>query len=325
MAILPAHRLQIQAAFETALNDGDRLAVTGATGWLGRVVTQMALRAGLTPEDGRLRLFASRNGEMSLGEGRTVSVEALDQATPLTGDSWIIIHLAGLGKERTGGLSAEAFVNANSAILEALLRLSESAAGARLVYSSSGAVYGTDGVPPRLDQEPYGHVKGLQEATLSAHCRQKGWGLQICRVFNVGGPCGNKQDLYALSSLAQAGLDGGPIGIRAAPSVFRSYVHVEELFAVLLHALADEQSSGTIDTAGVEIVEVGDIAAEVCRQLDLSPQLIARKYQPEQPASWYVGDGRAYQVALRRAGLAPVRLDMIIADTLADQRASGGA
>ena len=322
----PEHRLAAQAPFESALGGKARLAVTGATGWLGSAVVAMALRAGIGPGDDRLRAYASRAGELDTEAG-SVPLEALDQARPLEGPNWIVWHFAALGKERTAGLPPEEFVAANTAILEAAFRVMAAADRPRMVYSSSGAVYGADGHPPRLDQDPYGHVKGLQERAVLDWCAARDIPLVLPRVFNVGGPHGNKLNLYALSSLAQAALAGEAPTVAARGPVFRSYVHIEELIAVLAHRVRRDSTgiATPFDTAGREVVEIGDLAARVCDAAGLCPADVQRDYDPDRPASWYVGDARTYQAAVQAAGLTPIPLSAIVADTLASLAPSSGS
>lgn len=322
---MPEHRSAAQAAFAGALGGEVRLAVTGATGWLGSAVVAMALRAGIGPGDDRLRAYASRSGEMKTEAG-PVPLEALDHARPLEGPNWVVWHFAALGKERTAGLPPEAFVAANTAILDAVFRLMATADSPRMVYSSSGAVHGPGGAPPALDQEPYGHVKGLQERAVLDWCSDRKVPLVLPRVFNVGGPHGNKLNLYALSSLAQAALAGTAPTVAARGPVFRSYVHIEELIAVLAHLVMRSPAGSTtpFDTAGREVVEIGDLAARVCEAAGLRPADVQRDYDPVRPASWYIGDARVYQVAVQAAGLTPIPLGTIIADTLASLAPSSG-
>jgi nucleoside-diphosphate-sugar epimerase len=319
--MLSPHRQAVQAAFGAALDSSGgelRLAVTGATGWLGSAMVAMALRAGLNSDNGRLRAYASREGVLTTKAG-SVPLEALDSARPLRGSSWVVCQFAALGKERTRDLSPDAFVEANASILGAAFRLMERAQDPSLIYSSSGAVHGPDGAPPALADEPYGHVKGLQESAVSEWCVSRGIPLVLPRVFNVGGPHGNKLNLYALSSLATSARAGGEMIISAEAPVFRSYVHVEELMAVLLHLTlrTGPHRAVPFDTAGREVVEIGDLAALVCRAAGVPVDRLFRNYAPDRPASWYVGEARTYQQAVQAAGLNPIGIEQIVADTLA--------
>lgn len=319
MDVLPPHRRAIQTAFEQALGPSTRLAVTGATGWLGTALVEMAARAGLTSDNGRLRAFASMPGRRVVEIGPPVEVEALGHAAALTGPGWIVAHFAALGKDRTAELSPSRFLARSEALQAAALRLIAGADRPRLIFASSGAVYGPEGTPPALADEPYGHVKGRQEIALADWCRARTIPLSVCRIFNVGGPYGNKLDLYALSSLIRSALSGGTIPIRAQGAVLRSYVHVEELMAVLLDQVRSPDPGGVhpFDSAGTDVVEIGELAAEVCAQLGLDPARIVRRQDPDAPASRYAGDGARYQAAVRRLGLTPIGIEAIVSDSIA--------
>lgn len=311
---LPAHRRAVQTAFERALGPSARLAVMGATGWLGTAMVEMATRAGLTPDNGRLRVFASRPRRMMLEGGATLELEALAGAAPLAGADWVVAHFAALGKDRTADLPIADYVEQSEALHDGALRLIASADRPRVIFASSGAVYGPDGRPPSLADEPYGHMKALQEVALADWCAANGAPLTVCRVFNVGGPYGNKLGLYALSSLILSALAGGDIPIRARGPVLRSYVHVEELMAVLV---GRPPSSAPFDSGGVEVVEIGELAGMVCGQLGLDATLVVRHLDPATPVSRYAGDGADYQAAVRSLGLTPIGIEAIVSDSIA--------
>lgn len=282
-------------------------------------MVEMATRAGLTAANGRLRVFASKPGHMTLEDGTLQDLEALADAPPLAGEGWTVAHFAALGKERTVDLPFTDYVGQSEALHDAALRLIAGADGPRLILASSGAVHGPEARPPALADEPYGHMKGLQEAAWANRCKANGVPLTVCRVFNVGGPYGNKLDLYALSSLIRLALAGGDIPIRARGPVLRSYVHVEELMAVLMGQVQSSAPAALqpFDSAGTEVVEIGDLARKVCEQLGLDPARIFREFDPGAAASRYVGDGGAYQAAVQGLGLAPIGIDAIVSDSIA--------
>ena len=256
---------------------------------------------------------------MAVESGPPVELEALSEAAALTGSGWTVAHFAALGKDRTAELSPTGFLAQGEALQDAALRLIAGADQPRLIFASSGAVYGPQGVMPLLVDEPYGHVKGLQEVALAGWCAARAIPLTVCRIFNVGGPYGNKLDLYALSSLIRSALSGGNIPIRAQGAVLRSYVHVEELMAVLVDQARTSVSGRgqPFDSAGTEVVEIGELAAMACGQLGLDPACIVRGHDPDAPASRYAGDGADYQAAVRRLGLVPIVIEAIVSDSIA--------
>jgi UDP-glucuronate decarboxylase len=319
---LPAHRRAVQAAFERALGPSTRLAVTGATGWLGTAMAEMATRAGLTSDNGRLRAFASSPGRLVVESGAPVELEALSEAAPLAGPEWTVAHFAALGKERTVDLPVSDYIAQGEALQEAALRLVAGADRPRLIFASSGAVYGPEGRPSAVAYEPYGHMKSLQELALADWCEAKGAPLTVCRVFNVGGPYGNKLELYALSSLIRSALAGGDIPIRAQGPVLRSYVHVEELMTVLVSQAQSSTPGPSLpfDSGGVEVVEIGDLTRMVCGQLGLDPGRVIRQLDPAAAVSRYIGDGADYQAAVRGLGLTPIGIEAIVSDSIASLR-----
>lgn len=300
------------------------MAITGVTGWLGSVLLHMAARAGLSTSEGRLRLFGSVARKISLPNGDLALVERLDEAPPLEGEGWLVAHFAALGKERTEDLSAETFVEASHRILDHALRIIEPAHRPRMIFTSSGAVYSAPGVASGPAESPYGYVKRIHEERVSDWCEQRAVPLILPRIFNVGGPWGNKLGRYALSSIVQSALGRRPITLQARRPVFRSYVHVEELMAVLVHRLSLSEVGRAIpfDTCGREVVEIGTLARMVCETLGGEAPPIIRHYDRDADADWYVGDPCRYQTAVESAGLSCLPLSVIIADTAAELSAA---
>jgi nucleoside-diphosphate-sugar epimerase len=317
--MLPAHRQAFQDLLaKTFADPAARLAVTGATGWLGSALARMAARAGLTTANGRLRLFASSPRTLALEGDDAASVEALSAAAPLTGEGWRIAHFAGLGKERAQDLSPAGFALASDAILDAVLRLTGPAVAPRMIFTSSGAVYASGGLVEGLEQSPYGWTKRLHEQRLTTWCAERSIPLVVARVFAVGGPHGNKRERYALASIVDAALAGQPIVLKAAHPVFRSFVHVEELVATLL-AIADDTPAGqprVFDTGGGEVVELQGLADRIQRLVGGaagSPN--TPQHPPRLAEDRYAGDERDYSRRLAKLGLSHASLDQIILDT----------
>ena len=296
------HRRAFQEVLAQALAAPDaRLAITGATGWLGMALADMASSAGLTTANGRLRLFASSARTVTLSGGVQAQVETLIGAEPLSGPGWRVAHFAGHGKERTLDLSPDEFAVQGDAILAAALALTEHADRPHVAFSSSGAVYApAGGLVERLQDSPYGYLKHQHEARLQDWCGRRALPLLVVRVFNIGGPHGNKRSGYALSSLVDTALAGRPLVVRAERPVLRSYVHVEELMALMAALLDGEDADGRpFDTAGPETVEVGVLAERVRAVLGRPELEDSDGPRPDLPEDRYVGDGRIYRARSR--------------------------
>ncbi len=304
--------VQASAKFVDWMNAcGCSVAVTGASGWIGRAVAHLVLQA-LGPEGvDRLRLYGSRAGAVDVG-GRIIPLESLDNARPLGEGEWIVLHLAVAGTDR----ETDPFVlrAQNEAMLADALGLAGAAGRVRrFVSASSGAVYQAG--QGSLEKQAYSDLKRDQEQIVHAWAAKTGVPILIPRIFNVGGPYMNHPKRYALGSFVQQALAGGMIEIGATRPVLRSYVHVLELARVMFDLSIGEAPLTVFDTAGSEIVEMADLAAAVGRALERPNLVVRRPMLSDHDEDRYVGNGEIYRAALWASGVQPTPLDQIILDT----------
>ncbi len=289
-----------------------KIAVTGASGWIGRAVVHLALQGGL--DSSRLRLFGSRSQVLELCGGR-LAVETLAEAPRLGEGDWIVLHLAIVGPDRITGGDPVATREINDALLVQAMALAGSACVRRFVFASSGAA---GRAAAAAAPESYGLMKLAHEAALRDWAAQHGLPLLTARVFNLGGPYISPVERYAIGDFIQAARRGGLIRVAAGRGVFRSYVHVLELARVVFdQALDDARAEIAFDTCGREIVEMGDLARVVAEVAKGGGCRIERPAIRADEPDWYVGAGEAYQAALFRSGAAPCDLRTIIGDTAA--------
>ena len=281
------------------------VAITGASGWIGRAMAHAALSAG---GEAPLRLFGSRAGRIQVA-GRDVAIEPLADAAPLGDGEWIVLHMAVAGADRVA--EPQALRALNDGLLADAFRLTEGAQVRRFVSASSGAVHRLSQGGP--EKQAYAALKHGQEQAARDWAGQTGTPLLIPRIFNVGGPYMNHAGRYALGDFVQQALSGGVIEIGATRPVIRSYVHALELARVVLDlALADEAEI-TVETQGTETVEMAGLARSVGRALGLDVD-IRRAPMTSQEEDRYVGDGTLYRAALDAE---PIGLDQIIRATAA--------
>ncbi|MDB5460204.1 MAG: NAD-dependent epimerase/dehydratase [Caulobacteraceae bacterium] len=304
--------MQANAKLVDWLDGGGGVAITGASGWIGRAMAHAVLEAAGRDPAARLRLYGSQHRSIDIA-GRSVRLEPLHGGAPLGEGQWLVLHLAVAGADRVA--DPDALRALNEAMLADVLALAQTAPVRRFVSASSGAVYQTAQGSP--GKQGYNDLKRDQETIVHAWGRKAGVPLLIPRIFNVGGPYMTHPGSYALGSFIQQALAGGVIEIGARRPVLRSYVHVLELAQVVFDLALDDAAPLAFDTAGPEVVEMADLAAAVGRALDLPNLEVVRPALETTQEDRYVGDGRVYQAALARAGLAPVGLEAIIRDTAA--------
>lgn len=290
----------------------ERIAVTGATGWLGRSTLDL-LRDALGPEafERRVSAYASR---ARMVDGTAVqALTALAQADPAPD---VIAHYAFVTREHADKRGWESYVAANVDISLTVLRALARGGVRGFFYTSSGAVYDAAGaLETDLRANPYGALKHLDELAFAQACRAAGTGCAIARVFNVSGPHMAKPRLFALGDLVLCALAGEPLVVKARHPVRRSFVAAADVAALGLSlALAGEDA--VFDTVGDRVVELGELAELV--RAELAGTLpVHRDYDPSGPAHEYVGRAAEMAGLARRHGVELASLEQQIRDTAA--------
>jgi dTDP-glucose 4,6-dehydratase len=281
---------------------GARIFITGATGFFGRWLIESLLSADLRHGLG-VRLFAlSRDPDSFLasaphlaGSGITWlkgSVVTLDPGA-LGGEGVdMVIHLAteaDMGAARADPRAAEAVITEGT---RRVLALAAHARARRLLFTSSGAVYGKQ--PPDLEriEESYpgradpldtswayalpGEAKRQAELFCEKSAREDGLGAVTARCFTFAGPGLPADSKFAFGNFMRDALRGEPIVIEGDGTPVRSYLHAADL-AVWLWALLLRGTPGRAYNVGSENpVSLLQLAETMSRLLG-SPGIEVRK------------------------------------------------
>jgi nucleoside-diphosphate-sugar epimerase len=278
------------------------IAVTGATGWFGATALDLLYAALGDSAPERVVGYASAARDVTVADGRVVRVRPLSELGAQSPAPETVLHFAYLTRDRVEDLGVDAYSRRNIAISATVLDAIARHRPRHVVMASSGAVYGPG---PRLvadvDNDPYGTLKHLDELAFRSACADVGASCVIPRVFSVAGPRMTKPDKYALGSMIAMAERGGPIEVRAAAPVHRSYCGVDEVVALALWAAVQGRDL-TLDSGGT-VVEVGELAEVVADVLGLGPGSVARAWDPSGPANTYVGDGARMSELADEAGL----------------------
>lgn len=295
-----------------------RLAVVGASGWVGQAFVDQALAGGLVFD--RMRLFTRTPRPLAIG-GAVFSTEPLEDATRLGPGRWLVVHAGIIGPDRARGEDHVQARQANDALLAQVLAMMQGADVSRLVMMSSGAAHQT---AHHTAKPAYAQMKRDHEAVVTAWAAKAAAPLLVPRVFNLGGPYINYARNYALGDFIIGLATEGRIAIGAADPVVRSYVHVLEMAAVLLDmALDDSQDGAPFDIGGPETVELGDLAQLVAAGLGVPDPVIERPEPAGGLGDLYVAAPQHYQAALAALDRSATPLNQIVADTITYLRQAG--
>lgn len=150
-----------------------------------------------------------------------------------------------------------------------LLRFARSAGIRRVLYASSGAVYGRQ--PVNIDRlaesfvaaantvSPYGQLKRRTEDLLLG----SGLDCVISRGFAFIGPYLPLSDKFAAGGFLRDALAGGPIRIHGDGSPLRSYLHGADLAVWLVHLLARGQAGRAYNVGSDRAVSLRELAQRI--------------------------------------------------------------
>lgn len=300
-----------------------RVVVTGASRWLGQASLEMLESALGDDLHSRTFAFASRARPLILRSGREIALETLEDLPHLDPAPTLLLHYAFLGQDRALDMEAEEYVRRNAGIRKLVGDAMQQIQVTHLLLSSSGAVYG---LPTSADRSrcpdparnPYGTQKILDEDHFLGICRGLGARMAIPRIFNLSGPYINKDDAYALYSVINAVLAGGPVTLRATRRVIRAYASVRDLVDVSVGWLLQERHAETIvfDTGGDEPVELGQLAQYVLELMDRVGMRVQRPGLGDESDEIYVGDSRVFRSLADQQGIALSGLRSQILETV---------
>lgn len=288
------------------------IVLTGPSGWIGKALIAH-LFASEPAALSRLRLFGSAAGELGAPDGSRLPVRPLGGIEPADVAGALVVHLAYLTKEKADILGERRFFDTNLSIDEALLRAVRAGSPRAMFVASSGAASLAES---GRDRHPYGIAKLLQEDRFLAYARSTGVPVLPGRIFNIAGPHINKLGSYAISSFLTQARERGVIAIDARVPVYRSYLHVDDLCALITRSLeTGEAPDEPVDLCGTEIVEMGRLARLVADEIRLDRARITRGPVAFEKRSVYLGDPTRTDALALRFGLDLRPLAVQVRDT----------
>lgn len=233
-----------------ALDDTDRVLVTGGSGWLGREL--VARLRGSRPE---IPVLAVANGARSLDLGGTqVGVVAWDRERIRAWNPTILVHLAYVTREMEEVLGTTEYEAQN-------LRLSEQALDLHSIPTLRGIVVASSGAAITMKESPYGRLKFRDELQFIEAGYETGIPTVVARIWSVSGAHCTKRERFAFYDLIHQVQNKPVITIQSPHEVWRRYVDAGEYLEICLCAAAAGVSE-VIESAG-DLVEIEDLAIRI--------------------------------------------------------------
>ena len=293
---------------------GQRVFLTGATGFFGCWLLESFLLANDALDLGAKATVLTRDPERfaakapHLANRHEIALVRGDVANfPFPpGEFSHVIHAA----TTSGGPVADE--EQQRTIVTGTARVLEFAAqcGARrLLFTSSGAVYGQQ--PPELSHVPEDYPLNAQSgAPLPVYALGKrlaeglclaagtaGLEVAIARCFAFVGPYLPLDAHFAIGNFIRDALCGTPIHIQGDGTPFRSYLYAADLAVWLWSILFRGASSRTYNVGSAQAISIRELAETVSRLVGI-PVTIASRAKPGVLAARYVPDTKRARTEL---------------------------
>ncbi len=187
----------------------------------------------------------------------------------------------------------------------------------RLLFTSSGAIYGPQ--PPDLTyiSEPYtgapllsdvnsayAQAKRVSEWLCAMYARQYGFAAPIARLFAFVGPHLPLDANFAAGNFIRDVIAGGPVRICGDGTPYRSYLYAADLAIWLWTILLRGESAHPYNVGSAEALTIAELARAVVDAIAPGMRIeIARRPVPGAPAARYVP---SVERAERELGLRPL-------------------
>jgi UDP-glucuronate decarboxylase len=301
-----------------AVDDYERVVVTGATGWVGRNAVDVLIHALGDALGDRVVLSATRARIVDTAAGPIDAIATPDLMGLTPGPRTLVIHCGFPTQDRVEVVGEDPYVEAVARLRALMCSLVERLGAVDMVYLSSGAATSVErGEDVAARTRIYGQAKIDDEAAYAGAVAVAGGRLCIVRAFALSGPYMTKPETYALGSLILQAQRSGAIEVMADRPVRRSYMAIDDMLRIAIHGVGGlgPGDDRRFETAG-EVVEVGELARRTLALLGHDPRAISRPaIDPDALANDYLGDPAAVGAVASAAGVVPASLDDQIAVT----------
>ena len=239
----------------------------------------------------------------------------------VTDSELVVFHFAYLTQEKVGK-HVEHYLSCIDDINGHVVSILDQLPVSGFVYASSGAAGIDYSCEPgqSTGKAVYGMKKLADEILFAELCDKHNIDYLAPRIFSLGGNYINKLDGYAISNMILQALNAGEINIHAKSPVWRSYIDVYDLVAVLVKRMEKGGQagllSGCFDATLDVTAEMQDLAHSVCRHFQINfEKIIRQNFFEDGIEDRYVGNSNQFIDLARSVGHDWNNLDQIVSVT----------
>jgi nucleoside-diphosphate-sugar epimerase len=300
---------------------GARIFITGGTGFFGKWLLAGLAEAGRELGLGLRLTILSRDPERfaagwpevkeqrgwNLFEGHVAELPALLERFDY------VVHAAADAPAQPDEVAEAERSRAIVAGTERVLALAERPGTKRLLFVSTGAIYGaaTGKLEGASENEsinaqalmPYAEAKRVAEAA----CARSETAYNIARAFAFLGPHLPLDQNFAAGNFIGDALRGGPVRVRGDGTALRSYLYPTDLVVWLLAILTRGRLGAAYNVGSDEVVSTRDLARAIAAHAGEDVRVEIQATQPQGPQNIYLPNIARAQEELGLSVTVPLR------------------
>jgi UDP-glucose 4-epimerase len=261
-----------------------RIVVTGGAGFIGSNVTDALLESGREvlvidnySTGPRENLSAARE-HPGFSEAQCDLYEDSERLPTLLDGADAVIHLAANADVRFGWDAPRRDLEQNVIATHNVLEAMRHAGVERILFSSTGSVYGEADVIPTPEEAPfpvqtslYGASKAAAEGYLAAYAEGAGISVTVFRFVSVLGR--RYSHGHVIDFVRQLLADPTRLDILGDGNQRKSYLEVSDCVAAVLNRLSEQPRFEVLNLGVDDYCTVTDSAGWICSRLGVEPEL----------------------------------------------------
>ena len=264
----------LKSHLQQLLSDDVRLAINGASGWLGSNISETLYSLHGSNLGKYVLLTASSNSLLRLRNEVSVPVhmwtkELLEEFAPTH-----IVQLAFKTRDHVKKLPRAEYLRINNEIISSANWMISLPSVKGFMHTSSGAAHDINA--DKFELNPYGYLKRVEEFEFEKSCVDFNTNYLGVRVWSTSGAYIKTGGLLAIENLITQALTGSVISLVSDTRTYRTYADANEIVVASLMGLLTGKT-GLCNSGGYEI-EIGDLASVIS---GLVPEIEHEIIRPE--------------------------------------------
>lgn len=241
-----------------------RIAITGATGWIGRSFLDLLSAKEAFAGGVRLALFASRKTEFESISGRKWETQELEVGSIKDFDPDYLIHLAFKTSDYSSQMAEEQYVLENHQIINKVRSVIEESNIKKILFTSSGIQEISNFSKRNLI---YRDLKNIESNMIIDICDKKNIDYVNLRIWSTTGNYLDKVSYFAFSEFILKALKSEDICIKSKNIINRTFIDSGDIAKIGVYALMHSDHN-FLQCSNSDHIDLVQLAIKIVKVLD---------------------------------------------------------